>query len=178
MALIIINVRFEVLTMWLWKATVFWDVIPCSLAEMYLRFRRTCCLRLLTMEEIGTFLQNVGTLLSDCMASHPRKLLSSSSLSSWSVGSADPSQLPNGVSVSHSQQTGAQEQPVRKWPLGTIPHSLQPKWEENTFKYTENFSYSQTPHSWLPPCLIRRYNYNLSSWYSVAALQTNMQLNT
>jgi hypothetical protein len=39
-----IEVRFEVLTASSMKMTVFWVVAPCSLLEVYRRFRGTCCL--------------------------------------------------------------------------------------------------------------------------------------
>jgi hypothetical protein len=37
-------VRFQVLTAASMKVTVFWDVTPCSLVEVYRRFRGACCL--------------------------------------------------------------------------------------------------------------------------------------
>jgi hypothetical protein len=38
------EMRFEVLTAARMKMTVFWDVAPCSLIEVYRRFRGACCL--------------------------------------------------------------------------------------------------------------------------------------
>jgi hypothetical protein len=38
-------VRFQVLTAVSMKMTVFWDVAPCSLVEVYLRFRGAYCFR-------------------------------------------------------------------------------------------------------------------------------------
>jgi hypothetical protein len=43
-SLIITSVRFEDLTALSMKIAVFWVVAPCSLVEVYQRFRRTCCL--------------------------------------------------------------------------------------------------------------------------------------
>jgi hypothetical protein len=37
-------VRFQVLTAASMKMTVFWDVAPCSLVDVYRRFRGTYCL--------------------------------------------------------------------------------------------------------------------------------------
>jgi hypothetical protein len=37
-------VRFQVLTAASMKIDVFWDVEPCSLVEVYRRFRAACCL--------------------------------------------------------------------------------------------------------------------------------------
>jgi hypothetical protein len=36
--------RFQVLTAMSMKVTVFWDVAPCSLVEVYQHFRGACCL--------------------------------------------------------------------------------------------------------------------------------------
>jgi hypothetical protein len=36
-------VRFQVLTADIMKITVLWDVAPCSLVEVYRRFRGACC---------------------------------------------------------------------------------------------------------------------------------------
>jgi hypothetical protein len=40
----LIRVRFQVLTAASMKMTVFWDIAPCSLVEVYRRFRGACCL--------------------------------------------------------------------------------------------------------------------------------------
>jgi hypothetical protein len=45
------------------KMAVFWVVVPCSLVEVYRRFRGACCLHH----------QGVGKLLPDYMAQQPRK---------------------------------------------------------------------------------------------------------
>jgi hypothetical protein len=41
---VIILVGFEVLTAVSTKMAVFWVVVPCSLVEVYQRFRGPCCL--------------------------------------------------------------------------------------------------------------------------------------
>jgi hypothetical protein len=50
---------------------VFWDVAPCSLVEVYRRFRGACCLHHQAMST------HVGKLLTDHTAQHPRKQSSS-----------------------------------------------------------------------------------------------------
>jgi hypothetical protein len=54
-------VRFQILTAASMKMTVFWDVAPCNLKEVYRRFRSAC------------FLPRKGTLLPDYMAQYPTK---------------------------------------------------------------------------------------------------------
>jgi hypothetical protein len=48
-----IEVRFEVLTAVSTKMVVFWVVAPCSLVEVYQRFRGPCCIALM-VEAAGT----------------------------------------------------------------------------------------------------------------------------
>jgi hypothetical protein len=38
------HVRFQVITAASMKMAVFWVVVPCSLLEVYQRFRSACCL--------------------------------------------------------------------------------------------------------------------------------------
>jgi hypothetical protein len=38
------QLRFQVLTVTSMKMTVFWDVAPCDLVEVYRRFKGACCL--------------------------------------------------------------------------------------------------------------------------------------
>jgi hypothetical protein len=65
------------------KMTVLWDVAPCSLVEFYQRFRGDYCLhhQAVMMEEVK-LLWNVGKLLPDYTAQHPRRQPSSYS-SPW-----------------------------------------------------------------------------------------------
>jgi hypothetical protein len=65
-------VRFQVLTAASMKMAIFWDVAPCSLVEVYRRFSGACCLH-----HQGKHLWNVGKLLPDYTAQHPRRQLSS-----------------------------------------------------------------------------------------------------
>jgi hypothetical protein len=54
-------VRFEVLTAVSMKIAVFWVVAPCSLVEVYQRFRGPCCLHHLMMEAAIFILTAVRT---------------------------------------------------------------------------------------------------------------------
>jgi hypothetical protein len=58
-------VRFQVLTAASMKMAVLWVVVPCTLVEVYRRFRGTCCLH----HQVW----NVGKLLPDYTAQQPRK---------------------------------------------------------------------------------------------------------
>jgi hypothetical protein len=67
--------RFQVLTAASMKITVFWDVAPCSLVEVYRRCRGTCCLHHqgdYPDDEGSKYLCNVSKLLPDYMVQHPR----------------------------------------------------------------------------------------------------------
>jgi hypothetical protein len=65
--IIILNqLRFQVLTAASMTITVTWDVGPCSLAEVYRRFRGACCLHHQDDD-------SVGNLLPDYTAQHPRR---------------------------------------------------------------------------------------------------------
>jgi hypothetical protein len=89
-----------VLTEYTVKNTIFWDVMPCSLVEVYRHFGRTYCLHLhgkslpsnqqklaaslldllFNPEDGGsTFTWNVGKLLPDNMASHTKRQYSHTS---------------------------------------------------------------------------------------------------
>jgi hypothetical protein len=61
--------RFQVLTAASMKMAVFWDVAPCSLVEVYRRFRGACCLHHQGDE------WNVCKILPDYTAQHPRRHL-------------------------------------------------------------------------------------------------------
>jgi hypothetical protein len=61
-------VRFQVLTAASMKMAVFWVVAPCSLVEVYWRFRGACCLH--------QHLWNVGKLIPDYMVQQPSRQLS------------------------------------------------------------------------------------------------------
>jgi hypothetical protein len=66
----------------IWKA-VFWVVAPCSLVEVYQRFRGPCCLQPHRPDDGGSKdLWNVGKLLPDYTALQPRRQPSSNS-PSW-----------------------------------------------------------------------------------------------
>jgi hypothetical protein len=72
-----IFVRFEVLTAVSTKMAVFWVVAPCSLVEVYLRFRGPCCLHhygYYRPDDGGSKdLWNIGKLLPDYTALQPRR---------------------------------------------------------------------------------------------------------
>jgi hypothetical protein len=69
-------VRFEILMALTIMITIFWDVMPCSLVEVYTHSWGTCCPpiqgRTVTSPEEGenTFLWEVGKLLPDYPGSH------------------------------------------------------------------------------------------------------------
>jgi hypothetical protein len=54
------------------KITVFWDVTPCNLVEVYRCFRGACCLIALMMEAVSTSETSV-ILLSDYTVQQPRR---------------------------------------------------------------------------------------------------------
>jgi hypothetical protein len=74
---LILQVRFKVLTAARVKITVFWDVAPCSLAEVYQRFGDACCLYhqgAHRPDDGGSkHLWNVGKLLPDYTSQVPRR---------------------------------------------------------------------------------------------------------
>jgi hypothetical protein len=79
MILSLILVRFQVLTAASMKIIVFWDVAPCSLIEVYQRFRGTYCIHHHSPDDGGSkHLRNVGKFLPDYTAQHPRRQPSSS----------------------------------------------------------------------------------------------------
>jgi hypothetical protein len=51
---VVLCVRFQVLTATSVKMAVFWVVAPCSLVEVYLRFRGAYCLRIRAMYSLHT----------------------------------------------------------------------------------------------------------------------------
>jgi hypothetical protein len=54
--------------------TVFWDVAPCSLIEIYRRYSGAYCLHHNRSDDEGSmYLWNVGKFLPDYMAQHPRR---------------------------------------------------------------------------------------------------------
>jgi hypothetical protein len=56
-------VRFQVCTVVNMRITVFWDVVPCNLVEVYRHFRGSCCLHhhgILMMEAASTFETSVN----------------------------------------------------------------------------------------------------------------------
>jgi hypothetical protein len=57
------------------KNTVFWDVKPCSLVDIYRSWGGTFCIQLQIYSEMWgrTFLRNVGKYISDYQPSHPRR---------------------------------------------------------------------------------------------------------
>jgi hypothetical protein len=56
------------------KMAVFWVVAPCSLVQVYRRFRGACCRLTHSPEDGGSKnLWNVGKLLPDYTAQHPRR---------------------------------------------------------------------------------------------------------
>jgi hypothetical protein len=61
-------VEFDVHTTVTMETAVFWNVTQCNLVEVYQRFGRSAV-------SIFTFLRNVGELLTDHTASHPRRLV-------------------------------------------------------------------------------------------------------
>jgi hypothetical protein len=69
------HVGFEVLTAVSTKMAVFWVVAPCSLVEVYKRFRGPCCLH--HQGDRGKGLWNVDKLLPDYTALQPRRQPSS-----------------------------------------------------------------------------------------------------
>jgi hypothetical protein len=56
-------VRFQVLTVVGLKMTVFWDIVLCSLVEVYRCFRGVCCLQHNPDDEGSKHLWNIGKLL-------------------------------------------------------------------------------------------------------------------
>jgi hypothetical protein len=68
------EVKFRVFTAASMKMAVFWVVAPCSLVEVYWRFRGSCCLH-----HQGTHRSDVGKILPDYMAQQPRRQPSSDS---------------------------------------------------------------------------------------------------
>jgi hypothetical protein len=64
-------VRFQVFMLASMKITVFWDVAPCSLVEVYRRFGGAYCLQL------QGDVKAVGKLLPEYTAQHPRRQPSS-----------------------------------------------------------------------------------------------------
>jgi len=52
---------------------VFWDVAPCSLVEVYWRFRSAYCLRRQGDDSDNNNHLKAGKVTSDCMAQHPRR---------------------------------------------------------------------------------------------------------
>jgi hypothetical protein len=70
----VIRVSFQVLTAASMKMTLFWDVAPCSLVEIYRRFRRAYCPRNLPDDRGSKHFWNVGQFLRDYAAQHPRSL--------------------------------------------------------------------------------------------------------
>jgi hypothetical protein len=71
------QVAIEVLTAVSTKMAVFWFVAPCSLVEVYQRFRGPCCLHHQPDDGGSKYLWNVGKLLVDCTALQPRRQPSS-----------------------------------------------------------------------------------------------------
>jgi hypothetical protein len=70
-------VGFEVLKAVITKMAVFWVIAPCSLVEVYQRFRGPCWLHHSPGDGGSTDLWNVGKLLPDCTALQPRRQPSS-----------------------------------------------------------------------------------------------------
>jgi hypothetical protein len=70
----IIVVRFQVLTAMSMKSTAFWDTGPCSLVEVYRRFRSAC---IGTDDGGSTHLRNVGILQRGYTVLYARRLSSS-----------------------------------------------------------------------------------------------------
>jgi hypothetical protein len=70
--LCVMKVRFQVLTAAGMKVIAFWDVAPCSLVEVYQRFRGACWLYRQGYDWGSKHLWNVGKLLPDYTAQHPR----------------------------------------------------------------------------------------------------------
>jgi hypothetical protein len=71
-------VRIQVLTAANMKTTVFWDIAPCSVVEVYRLFGGSCCLH--HQSDGGSkHVWNVGKLLPDFTAQQPRRQLFSCS---------------------------------------------------------------------------------------------------
>jgi hypothetical protein len=72
-------VRFQVLSASSMKMAVFWVAVPCSLVEVYLRFRGSCCLHNhgIPVDGGSKHLWNVGKPLADNTAQQPRRQPSS-----------------------------------------------------------------------------------------------------
>jgi hypothetical protein len=77
-------VRFQVLTAANMKMTVFWDVAPCCLLEVYRRLRGVCCLHHqgdhFPDDRGSKHLWNVDKRLPDYTEQHPRRQSSSNKL--------------------------------------------------------------------------------------------------
>jgi hypothetical protein len=67
--------RFQVLTAANMKMTVLWDVKPFSLVEVYRRLRGAYCLQ--RPDRGSKHLRNIGKLVRDYTAQHPRRQSSS-----------------------------------------------------------------------------------------------------
>jgi hypothetical protein len=67
------TVIFDVLTAATMKIAVFWVVAPCSLVEVYQRFRGACCLHHRPNDRGSKHIWNVGKLLQDYTALQPRR---------------------------------------------------------------------------------------------------------
>jgi hypothetical protein len=75
--MLIHSVTFQVLKAASMKMTVFWVVAPCSLVHVYRCFRGVCCLHHPHGDGGSKHLWNVGKILPDYMAQHPRRRSSS-----------------------------------------------------------------------------------------------------
>jgi hypothetical protein len=75
-----ILVRFQVLTAASMKMNAFWDTVPCSLVEVYRRFRGAYYLHHRPDDRRNKHLWKVGKILPDYTARHPRRHSSSTEI--------------------------------------------------------------------------------------------------